>query len=174
MSQLALNIGINNAAKEYAVRKPQPQQAEKPQQEAVKLAEGMRESGFQWVSNDKSELSLMNRITDAEALLSTSTADTSAKVARSGNFSQEMLQELKNKFKKMFVSAYSNVFSHNRLMAKVSEWMVGNVMERLALMGISAEELEQLKSEVRTDLICQNHASMEQVVYDETMLEIIG
>ena len=173
MSQLALNIGINNSAKEYAIKKPQ-QQAQKPQQEAIKLAQGMRESGFQWVSNDKSELSLMNRITDAEALLSTSTVDTSAKVARSGVFSQEMLEDLKNKFKKLFISAYSNAFSHNRLMAKVSEWMVGNVMERLALMGISAEELDQLKGEIRADLICQNHTSMEQVVYDETMLEVIG
>ena len=173
MSQLALNVNINNAAKEYAVRQTQ-QQTQKPQEEGVKLAQGMRESGFQWVSNDKSELSLTDRISGAEALLTTSTSDTSAKMSRSGSLVQDVATDLKRKFKKMFVSSYSNVFSHNRLMAKVSEWMVGNVMERLSLMGITPGELDSLKGEVRSDLIAQNHTAMEQVCYDKTMLEIIA
>ncbi|MBN2058438.1 MAG: hypothetical protein JW782_06565 [Candidatus Saganbacteria bacterium] len=173
MTNLSLNVGVNNSAKEYAVRQAQQHQP-KPQQEAVKLSEGMRESGFEWVRSDKNEMSLASRVDDAKMLLTTSATDTSAKVARSGNASQELLSELKNRFKKTFVSAYSNVFSHNRLLAKVSEWLVGNVMEKLALMGISPQELEALKGQVRTDLICQNRTAMEQVVYDETMLEIVG
>lgn len=174
MSNLSLNVGINNAAKEYAIRKPGQMPHEKPQQEAVKLSEGMRESGFEWVRSDKNEMSLTSRIDDAKMLLTTSATDTSARVARSGDVSQELVQELKNRFKKSFVSAYSNVFSHNRLLAKVSEWMVGNVMEKLALMGMSPAELEGLKDQVRTELISQNRSAMEQVVYDETMLEIVG
>jgi hypothetical protein len=172
MSQLALNVAVSNSAKEYAVKKPQ--QPPKPQEEAVKISQGLRESGVEWFENQKSELNLINRLSDSKTLLTTSTTDTSAKVARSGMFSQEMLQDLKNKFKKLFVSAYSNIFSHNRLLAKVSEWMVGNVMERLALMGISPEELEYIKGQVRSELICKNKIAMDQVIYDETMLEIVG
>ncbi|MFH1683439.1 MAG: hypothetical protein ABIA67_01005 [Candidatus Margulisiibacteriota bacterium] len=172
MSQLALNVAINNAAKEYAIKKPK--QAPKPQEEAIKLSEGLRESGFEWSRSEKSEFSLTSKITDAKTLLTTSTSDTSATAARSGMFTQEMLEDLKNKFKKMFISSYSNIFSHNRLLAKVSEWLVGNVMERLNLMGISPQELDELKSQIRSDLVCQNRGAMEQVVYDETMLEIVG
>jgi hypothetical protein len=171
MSELALNVAISNAAKEYAVKKPQ---APKPQEEAVTLSQGLRESGFEWVENDKSELNLSNQLSESDFLLSTSTTDTSARTARSTNVPQEMLEGLKNKFKKLFVSAYSNVFSHNRLLAKVSEWMVGNVMERLALMGISPQELENLKGQVREDLVCQNRVALSQIVYDETMLEIVA
>lgn len=174
MSNLALNVAIGNAAKEYAIKKPQ-QQAQKPQEEAVKLSQGLRESGIEWTRSDRSEMDISHRIDDAKALLTTSTTDASAKAAtRSGMTSQEMLEELKNRFKKTFISAYSNIFSHNRLLAKVAEWMVGNVMERLALMGISPEELEQIKSQVRNELVAQNQSALEQVVYDETMLEIVG
>ncbi|MDD5382128.1 MAG: hypothetical protein PHH60_00510 [Candidatus Margulisbacteria bacterium] len=172
MSELSLNIGISTGAKEHAIKKPVL--APKPQEEAFVVSHGVRESGFEWVENEKSEVSLMNEISDTELMFTTSTTDTGAKVARSGVFSQEMLQDMKNRFKKLFVSAYSNAFSHNRLLAKVAEWMVGNVMERLALMGISIAELDELKSQVRADLISQNKVAMGQVVYDETMLEIVG
>src|SRR3989339_253634 len=170
MADLALSVAISNAPKEYAIKKPaQPQ---KPQEEAIAVSQGLRESGIEWLK-EASDLKLSNRISEQEYLLSTSTTDTSVKFVRSGSFSQEMLQELKSKFKKMFVAAYSNVFSHNRLLAKVSEWMVGNVMERLALMGISQEELDEVRGQVRGELISQNKVALEQIVYDETMLEIV-
>lgn len=170
MSDLSLSAGIANSGKEYAVKKPV---APKPQEESVLASQGMRESGIEWSKNEKSEFSLMNQLTESDLMLATSTTDTSARVARSGLFSQEMLTELRNKFKKAFVSAYGNVYSHNRLLAKVAEWMVGNVMERLTLMGISSEELDALKAQVRADLIGQNRHALAQVIYDETMLEIL-
>lgn len=172
MSELALNVGVSNAAKEYAIRKP-VQEAPKPQEESVVLSQGLRESGVEWFENDKSELGLLNQISESDLLLTTSTTETAVKVSRSGIISSEMLQELKQRFKKLFVSAYGNIFSHNRLLAKISEWMVGTVMERLALLGISMQELEEIKSNVRMELIEKNQTAMAQVVYDETMLEIV-
>ncbi|MFA5114226.1 MAG: hypothetical protein WC529_08030 [Candidatus Margulisiibacteriota bacterium] len=171
MSELALNIGIANSGKEYAVRKPQS--GPKPQEEGTLASQAARESGMEWLENEKGEVRLSRQVNESEALLTTSTTNTAARVARSAVTSQELIGELRNKFKKAFVTAYSNVFSHNRLLAKVSEWLVGNVMERLALMGISIAELEELKSQVRSDLVDQNHTAMAQVVYDETMLEIL-
>ncbi|MBI5399357.1 hypothetical protein HZB07_01890 [Candidatus Saganbacteria bacterium] len=172
MSNLSLNVGISNAPKEYAARKAQT--APPPQQEALRLTQALRESGFEWQTTDNADHTLKANISDFESLLTSTATDTSARVSRSGLFSQEMLVDLKSRFQKMFVSSYGNVFSHNRLLAKVAEWMVGNVMEQLALMGMSLEELNELKTQVRADLIDQNRSSMEQVIYDETMLEIIG
>ena len=173
MSNLSLNVGINNTAKEYAVRKPQA--ATQTPQESTALAQALRESGFQWQQLDNSDHTLStNNISDLDSLLTSTSTDTATRVVNSGATSQEMLVDLKNRFQKMFVSSYGNVFSHNRLLAKVAEWMVGNVMEHLALMGMSLDELNELKSQVRNDLVRQNHAALEQVIYDETMLEIIG
>jgi hypothetical protein len=173
MSELALNIGISNGAKEYAIRKPQV--APNPQEEALIAGkQGVRESGFEWNDNGRAEYTIASKIDDAEMLLTSSATDVTARVIQSGTISAELSQELHGKFKKLFVSAYANVFSHNRLLAKVSEWMVGNVMERLALVGMSPAELEALKSQVRADLIAQNRVALQQVVYDETMLEIVG
>jgi hypothetical protein len=174
MSNLSLNVGVSNMPKEYATRSSQA--APPPQQEATRLAQALRESGFQWQETSNTDHSLStNNISDLEAMLLTSTTtDVGTKAANSGVVSQELLVDLKSKFRKMFISSYGNIFSHNRLLAKVAEWMVGNVMEHLALMGMSLEELEGLKAQVRTDLIHQNKSAMEQVIYDETMLEIIG
>lgn len=172
MSDISLNVGISNGGKEYAACKAQaPRQ---PQEESVALSQGLRESGFEWSDNGKSEFSLTSQVADAEMLLTSSATDTSARLIRASTLPQELAQELHSKFKKLFVSSYANVFSHNRLLAKVSEWMVGNVMERLALTGMSPAELEELKGQVRSDLISQNQVGLQQVVYDETMLEIVG
>lgn len=171
MSELALNVGVANSGKEYAIRKPQ--QAPQQQEQAVLAGQGMRESGVEWQETKNSEFSLMRDALESQAMLMTSTTDTSAKFARSGMFSQEMLADLKNKFKKAFVAAYGNIFSHNRLLAKVSEWLVGNVMERLALMGIALEELAEIKSSVREEIKCRNRTAMAQVIYDETLHEVL-
>lgn len=172
MSELALNIGLSNGAKEYAIRKPQ--MAPNPQEESLVANQGVRESGFEWNDSGRAEYTLTSKVTDAEMLLTSSATDVAARVIHSGTLSQELGQELFNKFKKMFVSNYANMFSHNRLLAKVSEWMVGNIMERLALTGMSPAELDALKTQVRTELIGQNQVALQQVVYDETMLEIVG
>ncbi len=172
MSELALNVSVANTGKEYAIRKP-AQEAAKPQEEAVALSQGLRESGIEWLQTKDSELVLSNRISESDLLLSTTTTDTATKALTTGITSQEMLQELKQRFKKLFISSYNNIFSHNRLLAKISEWMVGNVMERLALLGMSMEELDTLKHNVRMELVQKNQTAMAQVVYDETILEIV-
>lgn len=169
--QFALNVGVSNSGKEYAIKKPQI--TPKAQEEAVAVSQGARESGVEWIEDKNSDLSLSNRIDESDLLLTTSTTAASIKVASSAKPSQGFIQELKDKFKKLLVSAYGNMFSHNRLLAKVSEWMAGTATAQLALMGISTQELEDIKSGVRLELIDNNHVAMEQVVYDETMLEIL-
>ena len=106
-------------------------------------------------------------------LLTTSSTGTSAKALKSGSAVDGLKENLKEKFLNIYKSAYGNTKSHNRLLANVAQWMVGNVMERLALMGISHEELEDIKSNVRHELVDKNHTAMEQVVYDETMMEVL-
>jgi len=169
---MPLGMGFT-LAKEYAVKKTQPNQP-KPAEESQLISQGARESGVEWGQADGSELNLMDRVSDSDFLLTTSTTDTSARVASSEPTSSGLVQDLRSKFKKMFAPAYANVFSHNQLLAKVAKWLVGNVMERLALVGMPIAELESLKDQVRSDLVAQNQAGLSQVVYDETMLEIVG
>lgn len=169
---MALSTAIANGSKEYAIKKPTD--ALKPQEEAATLSQGLRESGVEWFLNEDSGLGLSNRISDNDFLMTSSTTDIAVRIAKSGVFSKEMFIDLKKKFKGLFVSAYSNIFSHNRLLSKISEWMVGNVIERLVLLGISPQELGDIKTNIRTELIAKNQTAMSQVFYDETMLEIVA
>jgi hypothetical protein len=173
MNDFSLNTGIANSGKEYAVRTPAVGQRA-PQEESFVATQGARESGMEWLTNGKGESKLSRQIDESMMLLSSSTTSTADRVVRNNVTSQELIGEMRNRFKKAYVAAYGNVFSHNRLLAKVSEWLVGNVMDQLSNFGIEADELAGLRSQVRSDLIGQNHNAMAQVVYDETMLEILA
>lgn len=171
-NEMSLSTGLA-MAKEYAIKKPQ---LPNPNEDGAKISQAasqdVRESGLNWLQDDKAEISLSGDISDESSLLSTSTTLNAPSLDSVG--SPKLLDGLKNKFRDIFVSSYSNIFSHNRLLSKVSEWMVGNVMEHLALMGMSPQELEGLKGQVRSDLISQNQNALHQVIYDETMHEVVG
>lgn len=79
-----------------------------------------------------------------------------------------------NKFTQIFSDAYAGSFSHNRLLGKMSELKAGVAMKMMSLFGVSAAEIDSIRTEVRHKLIDQNHTNMKQVVYDKTLLEIIS
>jgi|GEM_PF-1726429 len=178
MSQgLDLNTSI---AKEHAVL-PKPVGRPNPQVEAAstqsqKLGE-VRDSGVQWERvegrNDEKDEPRISSGQEDQVVLSTSTVITPNAVSAPTQVSN-LRESLKQKFVQLFEQSYANIFHHNRLVAKVAEWTVGNILERLALLGMSPQELAEIRDRVRENLIAQNYAALRQVAYDETMLEIVA
>ena len=173
MTNLSLNMGFS-PAKEYAIGDKLPdaqQQQKKVEQEVVH--HGARQSGVEWLTTSSDEVKLSQEVTDSTLLLATSSTETSAKALKSSSSLGGLKENLKQKFKNLFVSSYSNSFSHNLLLSKVAEWSLGYQMEMLEGLGLSREELEDIKSNVRFELIEKNHVAMEQLNYDDFMLRML-
>ncbi|MCU0641615.1 MAG: hypothetical protein MUC35_05950 [Candidatus Margulisbacteria bacterium] len=176
MSELALTSGFSGA-KEYALQAKLALGQQKPQEQQSltdKSAAATRESQLKWVEDNSGAdfKAVVPGLDDSTSLLASATTTVGGKLDSAKPAT--MREELVNRFKKAYVGAYGNMFSHNRLLARVSEWLVGNVMDQLAHFGVSAEELSDLRSQVRADQIDQNHTAMRQTIYDETMHEILA
>lgn len=174
MGDFALNVAISDTPKEYAVRKPSPGSDSAAGAEVVKQEEVSRESALRWEkteSKGKGEKENLRLSVDTVKIGPTTVA--APEVVKAPPV-VDIRRNLKEKFIKLFEKTYANCFSHNRLLAKVAEWMVGNILERLALLGMSPQELAEIKDRVRDDLILQNRVALSQVIYDESMLEIVA
>jgi len=177
MSELTLNLG----PKEHALL-PKPigkndgQAEAQAEVKAVASQEPIRESNVKLDLVDKKgskekecQISYQDK-----AIITTVYLPESVRASAPASPVLDLRKNLKEKFLGTFERTYADCFSHNRLVAKVAEWMVGNVMERLALLGMGPQEIGEMKDRVRSNLIEQNQGAIEQVVYDEGMLEIVG
>jgi hypothetical protein len=176
MSDFALQTGVSNTPKEHAVRKPQT--APNPGAEQEVVSKGLRsEAGKQWEkveTKGKKEAELRLALDTVEIGHTTVVAPETVKAAPQVSELKKGLDGLKNKFTDMLEQTYANCFHHNRLIASVAEWSVGNIFERLALLGMSPQELSGIKDSVRENLIVQNRVALDQVFYDETQVEVLG
>lgn len=161
--------------KMYALAKKPAQRANPEAEKEVARQAADRDAFLQW---DKVE---NKGKTEGEFKLSfTPTKETSAttvltpEAVKATSSTLDLRQNLENKFLELLEQNYANCFHHNRLVAKVAEWSMGNIMSRLALLGMSARELAKAKKRIRKRLIEENETSMNQVAYDETMLEIVA
>jgi len=173
MSEFTINAGISNTHKEHGLKKPEINQNPAAEAKVIEK-EASRESSLQWQkveSKDKKGTDLQLAVDTVKISSTTVTAPQAVKAAAPA---LDLRKNLKDKFTGMLEKTYANIFHHNRLVAKVAEWMVGNIMERLALLGMDPTELASLKDKVREDLVFQNKVAFSQVVYDEAMLEIVA
>lgn len=175
---MSISAGISNAPKEHAVRKPQQQVNNPAADQEVVSKQVRRDSGQQWVEvENKGKKGTDFRLgVDTAEISHTTVVITPEAIKAPSQVSEAKkgLDNLKNKFTGMLEQTYANCFHHNRLISKVAEWSVGNIFERLALLGMSPQELSGIKEGVRQNLIVQNRVALDQVLYDETQVEILG
>ena len=134
-----------------------------------------REAALQWqkvLNQSKSEVDLQLVFSPSSEISSTTVVTPDAVKAPSQTL--DIRDKLQQKFVELLEQTYAGSFHHNRLVAKVAEWTMGNIIGRLALLGMSIRELERIKKRIRQRLIAENDTAFCQVVYDETMLEIVG
>jgi hypothetical protein len=171
-NQLALNTGFAQE-KMYALAKrplaPQGQQVENNQTIKQNVE---REGNLKWVTAEGSGESETLTFAPTSELRSSTVLTPQAVKSASQVF--DLKQGLQEKFIELLEQTYANSFHYNRLVAKVAEWTMGNIMGRLALMGMSTKELAKIKRRIRKKMIEQNATALQQVMYDETMLEIVG
>lgn len=174
-AELSFNLG----PKEHAVAAqkltpPAPEQAQLAGKAVEAKGEKVeREGGLRWNKEEavgrQDELTLSFEST----AYGPTTVVTPESVAAAGKKEVSRRVDLKGKLANLLGQNYALSFHHNRLVAKVAEWTIGNITERLARLGMSVAEISALKEEIRQDLIRQNRSALAQVVYDEKMLEII-
>lgn len=167
-NQLALNTGFAQE-KMYALAKRPPAPQNQPEENVE------REDSLKWTKAEGSGESDadFNLAFSSTSELRSSTVVTPQAIKFSGQVF-DLKQSLQQKFVELLEQTYANSFHYNRLVSKVAEWTMGNIMGRLALMGMSTKELARIKRRIRRKLIEQNEAALQQVMYDETMLEIVG
>lgn len=174
MSQdLSLNMGFAQD-KFYAVAKNMAAAAAQSGQEQTIKPEETRETSLRWekvTSKGKSEGDQKLTFSLSSELGSTTVLTPDAVKAPASPLG--IRQHLQDKFVELLEQTYANCFHHNRLVAKVAEWTLGNILGRLALLGMPPEKLEKIKKRIRGRLIEQNRTALFQVVYDETMMEIV-
>ena len=90
------------------------------------------------------------------------------------NFFKNFKKSLRERFETSLEKNYAGIFSHNRLLAKLSELKTGASIQVLAMLGVPAEEIDKIKSRVRGKLIDQNKINIAQVRYDYNLLQIVG
>ncbi len=167
-NQLALNTGFAQE-KMYALAKRAAAPQAQPE-EAVERSNDLKWTKAEGGASSEGEYNLSFSSTSE---LHSTTVVTPNAVKFSGQ-TFGLKQGLQQKFTELLEQTYANSFHYNRLVAKVAEWTMGNIMGRLALLGMSTKELAKIKRRIRKKLIEQNDAALRQVVYDETMLEIVG
>lgn len=134
-----------------------------------------RESTHQWGKvEEKGKKDVDYKVLFSATMETSTTTVLTPESVKALKAAQGFKQQLQQKFTGLFEQAYANCFHHNRLVAKVAEFTVGNVLSRLAMTGMSSTELAQMKQDIRVKLIDQNTTAFQQVVYDETMLEIVA
>jgi hypothetical protein len=168
--EMSLHTSLSNTAKEYAVQAKMLAR-NNPQPEAETTVEGeTRNSGISWNSTEDGDVFITSGSDSAS--LKTSTVLT-AKAVSALDVAIGLRQNLKHKFLGLYENAYSNSFSHNRLLASVGEWMQGNISALLSKLGVSGKEMGKLRKKIRRGMIEQNKGALSHIVYDETMLEIV-
>ncbi|PIS30440.1 hypothetical protein COT42_03050 [Candidatus Saganbacteria bacterium CG08_land_8_20_14_0_20_45_16] len=85
---------------------------------------------------------------------------------------QTLREGLRQRMASLYEQAYSNCFHHNGLVARVAEWLMGNAVEQLARTGMGQEELAAIRDRVRLQLRAHVQTNLEQVVYDETVMDV--
>jgi hypothetical protein len=174
MSQ-SLNIGSGLAQEKlYALPKKLPLAQNPAMQEQALKQVADKEAQLNWVkvdNNGKPQAELKLSFSPTSEMSNTTIVTPEAVKAPAELL--DIRQSLQNKFMEVLEQTYANSFHHNRLVAKVAEWSMANVIGKLALMGLSPKELEKVKKKIRKRLIEQNRHSLFQVVYDETMLEVV-
>lgn len=173
MSQnITLNSGMAQE-KLYALMK-KPTAANNPgvEQQANAVSQEInRASNLRWAevkSEGKTEgdLKILASKTSSELASSTVTLPDAVKASYS---SADLLDTLRKRFVTTYEKACELSFHFNRLTAKVGEFMAGTCAHFL-----SPEEKAKIKERVRQNMISQNRAALSQVIYDETMLEIVA
>jgi len=168
-NQLALNTGFAQEKMYALAKRPSaPQQTET--EEAVERQDNLKWTKAEGSGGSEADFNLSFSSTSE---LRSTTVVTPQAVKFSGQ-AFSLKQGLEQKFTELLEQTYANSFHHNRLVSKVAEWTMGNIVGRLALMGMSVKELAKIKRRIRKKLIEQNDAALRQVIYDETMLEIVG
>lgn len=172
---MSQGFSLNMSTKEHALL-PKQIARQNPQAEAKVIEQqAPREmSALRWErvdnkGNKETEFQLQFQGMDEIGF----TTVTTAKAVKAPSEVMDIRNTLQQKFVELLESTYASCFHHNRLVAKVAEWTMGNIMSRLALLGMSVRELERIKRKIRKRLIEENHTAFCQVVYDETMLEIV-
>jgi len=178
--QLSLNTGMAQS-KQYMVKKPTMGQdpALAAKQAEAKVAEQpapRQQAGLRWERVESKPGQSTEFQLAFEGLTSEIgfTTVTTPQAVKAPSDLQDIRNTMQQKFVELLEQTYANSFHHNRLIAKVAEWTLGNIMDRLARLGMPAKELDKIKRRIRRRLIEENQSALNQVIYDETMLEIVG
>lgn len=181
-NDLGLNMSFS-MAREHAVgnRPPRREQAVVPAGEQPQVAQEQaanRESGLRWDIEDGSVDEGRRDSLDMELAHDTvaigHTTVITPQAVRSPSAATSLRQQMRDRFVGLYEQTYSNCFHHNRLVARVAEFTVGNILSQLARVGMSTQELGEIRERVRGELIGQLHTNMEQVAYDSAMMEIVA
>ncbi|MFH1361975.1 MAG: hypothetical protein ABIH69_04910 [bacterium] len=183
-NDLGLNMSFS-LNRENAVRSRQPGREAIPQEQAqaqaMQMQEGQevnRESGLRWNIEDGSVDEGRRDSLDMELAHDTvaigHTTVVTPQAVRSPQAARSVRQQIQERFTNLYEQTYANCFHHNRLVARVAEFTVGNILEQLGRVGMSPEELSGIRDRVRTQLTEQLHTNMEQVAYDSAMMEIVA
>jgi hypothetical protein len=174
-NQLALNTGFAQE-KMYAALAKRPPVPQGPAENNQAIKQNVeQEQSLKWVKAEGSEGSDADfNLTFASTSELRSSTVLTPQAVKSTSQVFDLKQGLQEKFVELLEQTYANSFHYNRLVAKVAEWTMGNIMGRLALMGMSTKELAKIKRRIRKKMIEQNATALRQVMYDETMLEIVG
>lgn len=173
-ANLSLATGKEHALLPKRIGVPNPQ-AERGVESKVIEQQAPRETSLRWekVENKGTkETDFQLQFEGATGEIGFTTV-TTAKAVKAPSELMDIRNTLQQKFIELLESTYANCFHHNRLVAKVAEWTMGSIMSRLALLGMSVKELEKIKKRIRKRLIEENYTALCQVIYDETMLEIV-
>lgn len=177
MSQgLSLNLG----QKEYAaLAKPLARDAQEnpnAKAEAAKITNGPeRATSLKWKTevdnNGKEHIGLSQPDT---AIVSSVVLSNSVRAPGQAPALRQHLTKLKQKFVDLFKESCGKSSHSNRLIAKLAEFTASINAAILMRAGMSPEDIQTLREEVRQESITQNQVSLEQVQYDKSMLKVLG
>ncbi|MBU1027168.1 MAG: hypothetical protein KKA31_05495 [Candidatus Margulisbacteria bacterium] len=175
----SLGAELSNIEKFYANPKQQHQQDDAAREVTMAPAE-QRLSGVFMRKDDKGNVKVEME-SDRIALSSTTVAlDSSPKpiLVAALSHAKERLDQFKKKlFTKLletYEEAFKNTFNHNRLVANVAKWTIGNVLEKLVSLGMNQRELGEIRSNIRYAMIEETNQKMSQISYDEALFEVVG
>jgi hypothetical protein len=169
---MSSELGFNLGPKEHAILAKRVGR-ENPQAEteaaAVQRQGEVRDSGVQWekVSHDGGREEEV-RVARSDSVSFGATTVTTAEAVSAPTAPLSLRDNLRGRLAASYEKACELSFHFNRLTAKVGEFM-----EQVSAPFLPLEERMAIKERVRHSLIEQNFTAYSQVVYDETMLEIV-
>lgn len=126
---------------------------------------------FVWKKNQDGEMDVA--LNPAQKFLTNVKTD-GKQVLKILGFKIDFSQGKVNEFKEAFMQNVIQARSDNFLLSKYGQFKVGALGTMLTLLGVSAEELKTLQEEALKGAIHDNIALMEQSLYDDEVMTVVG